>query len=123
MDPLLAKIECWILDCVENEYSYLWEIRSVIEQRLVDVDKVKLDEYLFLGLSSVLTQGYVLAFAGIDFRGEEQLVPGFSVSTAFVEQHKKAWQAGVEVDQDVRFLISDTGFEHYRQGCPPEYFR
>ncbi|GAB2798842.1 hypothetical protein HNQ93_004414 [Hymenobacter luteus] len=70
MDTLLAKIECWILDCVENEYSYLWEIRSVIEQRLFGEDKAKLDEYLFTGLSSVLTQGYVQAFAGIDFRGE-----------------------------------------------------
>jgi hypothetical protein len=122
MDTLLARIACWILDCVENDYSYLWEIRSVLEQRLGGVDKAKLDEYLFTGLSSVLAQGYVGAFEGVAFRGEQKRVAEFTLSVAFVEQHKNAWKTEVDVEQDIRFLISDTGVEYYRQGCPPQYF-
>ena len=116
-----SRATCWILDDVDADFSAIWELVSVFQQRQPAVDSADIVKQLRNALVALQQQDYVRFYEGIHFNGDE--TPFTPVLTA----DSMAVQAGDWKNQDwsvkqVKLYITDSGRAFFLTHCNSTFF-
>jgi hypothetical protein len=118
----MNKLDCWVLNEVDSDYSAVWMILSILRRRLPDTDESTVEKLLNETLSSLLERRLVKVYTGTDFSGEEVDLELSELPEDFVCSHKDDWKNKRVGDADYRFLITDEGLDLYLNNCSSDYF-
>ena len=112
---------CWILDDIDADFSAIWELVSVFQQRQPAVDSVDTFEQLRLALTDLQQHDYLRFYDGIHFNGDER--PFIAVLTSdFIAAQAEDWKnLDVSVKQ-VKLYITDSGRAYFLTHCDSTYF-
>ena len=67
-----SRSTCWILDDVDADFSAIWELVSVFQQRQPAIDAADILEQLRQALTELQQHDYVRFYEGIYFNGDEK---------------------------------------------------
>lgn len=116
------KIQCLILNCVDNDFQSIWEIASVIESKGVLEASTELSTVLCLSLKKLLANKLIELYKGNCFNGDEQLMHGFKITRSFIDKHLNDWTNKGFNDLDYRFYITELGRKKLIEECNPSFF-
>ena len=112
---------CWILDDVDADFSAIWELVSVFQQRQPAVDSADIFEQLRHALTYLQEHDYVRFYEGIHFNGDER--PFTAVLTSdFIAAQAEDWKNLDGSVKQVKLYITDNGRTYFLTHCDSTYF-
>lgn len=117
------KINCLVLNTVDEDPQTIWEIISVIRVKMVRVSENEILKMVFSSLTFLIPNGFVNVYRGYGFCGEEELVNNFILTIDFIKGHQNDWKNKDYNGIDYRFYITDIGREMLTTKCKMEYFQ
>ena len=121
MTPILSRSTCWILDDVDADFSAIWELVSVFQQRQPAVGSADILEQLRHALTELQQHDYVRFYEGIHFNGDEK--PFTPVLTAnFIATQAEIWKNQDWSVKQVKLYITDSGRAFFLRHCDSTFF-
>jgi hypothetical protein len=112
---------CWILDDVDADFSAIWELVSVFQQRQPGVNSADLTEQLRHALTELQQHDYLRFYEGIHFNGDEK--PFTPVLTAdFMAAQAEDWKNQDWSVKQVKLSITDSGRAFFLRHCDSTFF-
>src|SRR5260221_14765233 len=105
------KINCVVLDAVEEDFHPIWEVLSAVKGKLKNETEDQLIDSLVYSLNFLLKSRFVIVYEGYGFLGEQKPVVDFSVNRKFILDHMNDWKNKDNEGVDIRFSISENGAE------------
>ena len=120
--PLIpSRSTCWILDDVDADFSAIWELVSVFQQRQPAVNAADILEQLRQALTELQQQDYVRFYEGTHFNGDEK--PCTPVLTAdFMAAQAEDWKNQDWSVKQVKLYITDSGRAFFLTHCDSTFF-
>jgi len=106
---------CTILDELFDDYYTIWEIMSVIRQKL-PIDESKTVDILTDSLKGLLKNNYISIFEGVTFVGDEKLV-NIEITSEFILNRCNDWKHKKSNEKDIRLGITEIGRSYYKANC------
>jgi len=121
MTLLPCRFTCWVLDDVDADFSAIWELASVFQQRQPAVDSAHILEQLRHTLTELQQHDYVRFYEGTHFNGDEK--PFTPVLTAaFIAAQAEDWENQDWAVMQVKLHITDSGRAFFLTHCDSTYF-
>jgi hypothetical protein len=112
---------CWILDEVDADFSAIWELVSVFQQRQPGVHSADLTEQLRHALTELQQHDYVCFYEGTHFKGDEK--PCTPVLTSeFMAAQAEDWKNQDWSVKQVKLAITDNGRAFFLRHCESTFF-
>lgn len=112
---------CWILDEVEAHFLSVWELISVFQQRLPELQEAEIQRQLQHGLAVLQQNNYVQFFEGVHFIGEEVTVAP-AITANFIAFQAQAWQNLDYSAKQIKLYITDSGRAFFLECCTASFF-
>lgn len=117
------NINCFVLDAVLEDYHPVWEILSVLNQRLSGKSESRTIDLLVDSLSLLFDSNCIAMYEGYKFHGEQKLIDQFKIDKQFVMNHKDDWKNKEYQGIDYRIAITDKGIEFLDNNCSSDLFK
>jgi hypothetical protein len=112
---------CWILDDVDADYSAIWEVVSVCQQRQPLLSAVDLHRQLYEALSALQQHDYIRFYEGVYFNGDEKRITPL-LTLDFLAAQAEAWKNLDWAIPQVKLYITDSGRAFFLQQCDRTFF-
>ncbi|MFY0256473.1 hypothetical protein ACDQ55_21265 [Chitinophaga sp. 30R24] len=119
----MEKVNCLILNTVEDDYQTVWEIVSVVKSKYLTETKDCILGLVYESLRFLILHRLVSIYNGYNFLGEEQEIKDFEVTKEFILMHMDDWEKLDYKGIDYRFYITPSGKAALIKECLPEYFK
>lgn len=119
----MQKVNCLILNTVEDDYQTVWEIVSNVESKYLTEARDYILDLVYESLSFLMLHRLISIYNGYDFLGEEQEIKDFELTKEFILIHTNDWENLDYKGVDYRFYITPGGKEALLNECLPEYFQ
>lgn len=116
-----SSLCCWILDDVDADYSAIWEVVSVCQQRQPMLPVMALHQQLYEALSALQQHDYVRFYEGVHFNGDEKCITPV-LTLDFIAAQAEAWKNLDWVIPQVKLSITDSGRAFFLQHCDRTFF-
>lgn len=119
----MEKINCLILNTVEDDYQTVWEIISVIKSKYLTETQEHILDLVYQSLRFLIQHHLVSIYSGYNFLGDEEEIKDFELTMDFILKHMNDWENINYRGIDYRFYITSNGNNVLLSSCPPEYFK
>lgn len=116
------RIQCLILNCVEDDFQSIWEIASVLELKGTVAESTELVTALYASLKKLLASKLIELYKGNSFNGDQKPIDGFKITKSFITKHLNDWANKNFNDLDYRFYITELGRKKLTEECDPAFF-
>ena len=114
---MIDLVNCNILNTVEDDFQTIWEIKSVIKNKLNEQDDELTNEFILSSLKYLLLNKLIKAYEGYNFQGEESEIVDFKITLDFIILHNDDWKNTEYKGSDIRFYITQIGIDYLSNNC------
>jgi hypothetical protein len=114
-------LDCWLLDAVDDDFTAIWELSSVLQQRQSCIDKENVLHQLTDRLLSLYKSNFIRFYQGILYNGDE-LEVNVVINYTFIENEVKDVNNS-DINQPItKVYITEAGRVFYLSRCDANMF-